>query len=189
MATQIAQDVRDIATLHQAVLGVRADTVELQNEVTAQKLQLNAAFAKLTTAKDHLKTLQDAAKTELANEQGAYNKLAQNKSALAAAIKKATAAKAALTKKIASLVAAQQNQGTIPSVYNGTPYRPMNGSVFAGASAARASSRNRRSATARTSTRASTSSRRTARRSMRAAREPCSMSAGTTPMATTRPGS
>jgi murein DD-endopeptidase MepM/ murein hydrolase activator NlpD len=129
LATQIAQDVRDIATLHQAVFGVRADTIELQNEVTAQKLQLNSAFAKLSTAKDRLKSLQDAAKTELANEQGAYNKLAQNKSALAAAIRKATAAKAALAKKIAALVAAQQNQGTIPSVYNGTLEWPMNGSV------------------------------------------------------------
>ena len=129
LAAQIAQDVRDIATLHQAVLGVRADTQELQNEVTAQKLQLNTEFAKLSGAKARLKSLQNRASAELASEQAAYDKLARNKGALAAAIERATAAKAALKKKIAGLVAAQQSQGNIPSVYNGTLSWPMNGSV------------------------------------------------------------
>ena len=129
LAAQIAQGAREVAAVHQAVLAVRADTAELRGLVLDQKKLLDAQLAELKADQAKVKALQDEAAKHLAIEQAAYNKLASNKKALAAAIARATAAKAALLKKIDRLRAAQRTQGNIPSVYNGTLSWPMVGQV------------------------------------------------------------
>jgi len=129
LADQIVADIRAVAAIHEAVLGVRADTLELRGLVAQQKTQLDSELARLKAAQAKLKSLQDSAKAQLANERGSYSKLAQNKTHLAAAIRKATAAKAALKKKIDRLAAEQRRAGSIPSIYNGSLSWPMAGSV------------------------------------------------------------
>jgi murein DD-endopeptidase MepM/ murein hydrolase activator NlpD len=129
LAQQITQDVRDIAALHQAVMGVRADTEELRGLVADEKKALDGELADLTAARNKLKALQSKAAAALAAERAAYNRLASNKQSLASAIRRATAAKAALAKKIDRLRAAQRNLGRIPSVYNGTLSWPMSGVI------------------------------------------------------------
>ena len=129
LAEQIVQDVRDVAALHQAVMGVRAQTEELRSLVADQKKQLDGDLVELRSAQAKLKAVQRQVAAALAEEKRAYQKLASNKQALAAAIKKATAAKAALAKKIDRLKEAQRNAGRLPSVYNGTLIWPMSGNV------------------------------------------------------------
>ncbi len=129
LADQIVADIRDVAAIHAAVLQVRADTVELRGLVAQQKTQLDGELAKMKATQAKLKSLQDQAKAQLANERGSYSQLARNKASLAAAIRKATAAKAALKKKIDRLAAERARAGSIPSIYNGTLAWPMSGSV------------------------------------------------------------
>jgi murein DD-endopeptidase MepM/ murein hydrolase activator NlpD len=131
LAQQIGQDVRDLAGLHQIVLVTQNDTIELQGLVADQKKELDSQFAELSVAKVKLQGLQHQAAAQIAAERGSYNQLASNKSRLANAIRTATAAKAALIKKIDKLKAeaAQKAVGRIPSVYNGTLVWPMVGNV------------------------------------------------------------
>jgi murein DD-endopeptidase MepM/ murein hydrolase activator NlpD len=129
LAQQITQDVRDIAALHQAVMGVRADTEELRGLVGDEKKALDAELADVTAARTRLKGLQAKAAAALAAERAAYERLASNKKSLAAAIKRATAARAALAKKIDRIRQAQRNLGHIPSIYNGTLSWPMSGII------------------------------------------------------------
>ena len=129
LAEQITQDVRDIAAIHQVVLGTRADTEELRGLVLEQKRELDGQLAELTAARTKLKGLQRQAAAAVAAERAEYQRLASNKTKLAAAIRTATAAKAALVKKIDKLREAQRNVGRIPSVYNGTLIWPMSGNV------------------------------------------------------------
>ena len=129
LAQQITQDVRDVAAIHQVVLGTRADTEDLRGLVLEQKQELDGQLAELTAARTKLKGLQRQAAAAVADEQAQYQRLASNKTKLAAAIRTATAARAALAKKIDKLREAQRNQGRIPSVYNGTLIWPMSGNV------------------------------------------------------------
>jgi murein DD-endopeptidase MepM/ murein hydrolase activator NlpD len=129
LAGQITQDVRDVAALHQVVLGVRASTDELRGLVADQKKELDGQLAELRAAQAKLRTLQRQAATAVAQEKAEYERLASNKAALAAAIKRSTAARAALAKRIDKLREAQKNAGRIPSVYNGTLSWPMGGNV------------------------------------------------------------
>ncbi len=129
LASQIVQDVHQVAALHQAVLGVRADTEELRGLVGQEKVVLDAQLLQLAAAQARLKKLQAAARTQLAAERASYNRLAANKSSLAAAIRRATAAKAALAKRIDRLRAAASSRGNVPSIYNGTLNWPMSGSI------------------------------------------------------------
>ncbi len=129
LAQQITQDVRDVAAIHQVVLGTRADTEDLRGLVLEQKQELDGQLAELTAARTKLKGLQRQAAAAVAAEQAQYQRLASNKTKLAAAIRTATAARAALAKKIDKLREAQRNQGRIPSVYNGTLIWPMSGNV------------------------------------------------------------
>lgn len=129
LADQITRDVREIAALHQVVLGSRGETAEVRGLVAQQKVELDAQLAELKAAQAKLKALQKKAAGAVAEESSRYRQLASNKSKLAAAIKRATAAKAALAKKIDQLRDQQSNAGRIPSVYNGTLAWPMGGNV------------------------------------------------------------
>jgi murein DD-endopeptidase MepM/ murein hydrolase activator NlpD len=129
LAQQIVQDVRDVAALHQAVMSVWADTQDLRGLVADQKKELDGDLSDLKAAQAKLRTIQQRISDQLGNEQGDYQRLAANKTSLAAAIKKATAAKAALAKRIDKLKAAQRQAGRIPSVYNGTLQWPMAGNI------------------------------------------------------------
>jgi murein DD-endopeptidase MepM/ murein hydrolase activator NlpD len=129
LAAQIAGDVRDIASLHQAVLGVRASTETLRDGVVAQKDQLDAQLVQLKAAEAAVRALQKKAQAQLDAQRGRYDELASNKATLAAAIRRAAAAKAALQRRIDRLVAAQRTRGRIPSAYNGTLSWPMGGDI------------------------------------------------------------
>src|SRR5262249_37833462 len=104
-------------------------TDELRSEVADQKKELDSQLADLKAAQTKLKGLQKQAASALADQQAEYQRLASNKTRLAAAIKAATAAKAALAKRIDNLRAEQAQAGRIPSVYNGTLSWPMAGNV------------------------------------------------------------
>jgi murein DD-endopeptidase MepM/ murein hydrolase activator NlpD len=129
LAQEIVQDVRDVASLHTAVMGVRADTQDLRSLVADQKKELDGDLSDLKTAQSKLKTIRKRVSDMLDSQQADYQHLAANKSSLAAAIKTATAAKAALAKRIDKLKAAQRQAGRIPSVYNGTLQWPMAGNI------------------------------------------------------------
>lgn len=129
LAQQITQDVLDLRAIHQVVLGTRADTEELRGLVGQQKHELDGELADLKAAQAKLKDLQRQAAAVVAGEQAQYQSLASSKSRLAAAIRTATAAKAALAKRIDRLRDLQRNAGRIPSVYNGTLAWPMSGNI------------------------------------------------------------
>jgi murein DD-endopeptidase MepM/ murein hydrolase activator NlpD len=129
LAEQIQTDVREDQQLHQDDFGENAETEDLRTQITAQKAELDGQLADLKAAQAKLKNLQQQAADALAAERNEYNRLAANKTKLAAAIRTATAAKAALAKRIDKLREEQRNQGHIPSVYNGTLNWPMAGNV------------------------------------------------------------
>ncbi|MEO6207374.1 MAG: peptidoglycan DD-metalloendopeptidase family protein [Candidatus Limnocylindrales bacterium] len=129
LAADIVQNVREVGALHQAVLAVRAETEDLRGLVTAQKKELDGDLSDLKAAQAKLKAIRNEIAASLANQKRDYDRLASNKTALAAAIKRATAAKAALAKRIDKLRDEQRNAGRIPSVYNGTLNWPMQGRI------------------------------------------------------------
>jgi len=129
LAEQIRTDASEIRQIHQAVLGVRGETEELRGLVADQKKELDGQLTELKAAQAKLRNLQKQAADAVAAERGEYQRLAANKTRLAAAIRTATAARAALAKRIDKLREEQRNQGRIPSVYNGTLSWPMAGNV------------------------------------------------------------
>lgn len=129
LAEQIRSDVQEISALHQAVFSVKAETEDLRGLVAAQKQELDGQLADLKAAQTKLRALQKQAAAAVAAERSEYQRLAANRTRLAAAIRTATAAKAALAKRIDRLREEQRNAGRIPSVYNGTLAWPMSGNV------------------------------------------------------------
>ena len=129
LAEQITQDFREIAAIHQVVLGTRADTDELRGLVVQEKQELDGQLLELKAAQAKLAGLQRRAASAVAAENAEYQRLASNKNRLAAAIERATAAKAALARRIDRLRDQQRNIGRIPSVYNGTLSWPMSGDI------------------------------------------------------------
>jgi murein DD-endopeptidase MepM/ murein hydrolase activator NlpD len=129
LAEQITQDIRDLAVLHQIVSDTRADTDQLRGLVADQKKELDSQLSELKGAQAKLLVLRRQAAAVLASEKADYQRLASNRTRLAAAIRTASAAKVALAKRIDKLREAQRNLGRIPSVYNGTLTWPMGGNI------------------------------------------------------------
>jgi murein DD-endopeptidase MepM/ murein hydrolase activator NlpD len=129
LAGKIADDRATLFAIHQTVLETLASTDQIRQATAVQKQALDLQLADLRDAKARLQQLQQQSKAALASEQGDYAKLATNKTSLAQAIAKADAAKKALQAKIDALVAAQFQQGGIPSQYSGSLIWPMSGSV------------------------------------------------------------
>lgn len=129
LAQQIAQDRATLLALHQTVLATRDQTDALRQQTAVQKQQLDARIADLKAAQAQLARLEAAAKAALASEKASYVQMSANKASLRHALAVAAAAKKRLQAKIDRLVAAQFNQGNIPSQYNGTLAWPMAGTI------------------------------------------------------------
>jgi murein DD-endopeptidase MepM/ murein hydrolase activator NlpD len=129
LARQVAEDQATLDSLHQTVESARADTNTIRQETAVQKAKLDQRLADLRDTQAKLRKLEAAAKAALAAQRAEYAQMAAHKAHMRQALAAAAAAKARLQKKINRLVAAQFNQGNIPSQYNGTLRWPMPGTI------------------------------------------------------------
>ncbi|MBM4409616.1 MAG: hypothetical protein FJ038_13705 [Chloroflexi bacterium] len=140
LARQIVEDIRGLSALHQEILGTRAETEVLRDEIAARKVTLDGQLVELKDAEARLSDFRKKAAAALADERAEYTRLAENKQALAAAIAKSSAARESLTDRIDSIVARKKKErealaasgadfGSIPSRYSGTLIWPMGGYV------------------------------------------------------------
>ncbi len=129
LARQIAADRETLLALHQTVEATRADTNTIRQETALQKQKLDRRMEELKRESAKLRKLEKQAKAALAEQRAEYQKLAANKAKLRKALAATAAARRALQRKIDRLVAAQANNGNIPSRYNGTLIWPMAGTV------------------------------------------------------------
>ena len=110
LARQIVEDIRDLAALHQEILGTKADTELLRDEIGSRKVQLDGQLDELNEAEAKLADLQKKAAAALAEERAEYSELAKNKAALEAAIAKSAAARESLTDKIDAIVSQKKRE-------------------------------------------------------------------------------
>lgn len=129
LAEQIMRDQEVLAAIHETVTLTRAETDKLRIETAAQKVELDARLVELKEAQEALRVLEKRTERILAEQKASYARLAANKSALAAAMGRAQAAKASIAAKIDKLIEQQRQRGNIPSEYNGTLEWPMNGTI------------------------------------------------------------
>ncbi len=129
LAEQIEKDQSTLAAIHQTVEETRVATDDLRTETAHQRTKLNVQLRELKAAQAELKRLEAETARALKIQKQAYAKLLANKKDLAKAIAATNAAKAALSKRISSLVAEQAALGNIPSEYNGSLAWPMVGDV------------------------------------------------------------
>jgi murein DD-endopeptidase MepM/ murein hydrolase activator NlpD len=129
LAEQIEKDQTTLAAIHQTVEDTRVATDGLRVETAAQKAKLDGQLKELKAAQAELKRLEAETARALQIQKQAFAKLVANKKNLAKAIAATSAAKAALARRISSLVNAQYASGNIPSRYNGTLIWPMQGTI------------------------------------------------------------
>ncbi len=129
LADQIESDQRALAQIEQNVLMTRLATKELAEQAAAQKKQLDAQVTQLNGARAQLGILKRQMQEQLAAQQAAEQKLAKNKSELAATIRANGKALDDLGARIDKLVGEQGADGRIPSEYNGTLDWPMGGVI------------------------------------------------------------
>lgn len=129
LADQIVADQKVLVVLHQTVEATRSQVDTARSTADAQHTALQGQLASLADAQARLATLEKETRRLLALQQAQYAKMAQDKTKLAAAIAAAEKAEAALRKKIDQLVKERANNGSIPSVYNGTLDWPMSGTI------------------------------------------------------------
>ncbi len=129
LAEQIVRDQEALAVMHQNTEATRVRTDELRLETAARKVQLDASLKELKAAKAELRKLEKATKRALDAQRQLYAQVLANKRDAAKALAAADAAQKKLAGKIAKIVAAQAQQGNIPSEYNGTLRWPMPGTV------------------------------------------------------------
>lgn len=110
LARQIVEDIRELSALHQEIMGTKADTEVLRDEIAARKTQLDSQLAELKDAQARLAELQKKAAAALAEERQEYARLAKNKTALAAAIARSSAARESLTDRIDGIVAQKKKE-------------------------------------------------------------------------------
>ncbi len=129
LARQVSEDQATLLSLHQTVESARADTNLIRQQTAVQKQKLDQRLAELKKAQAKLRKLEAAAKATLADQRAQYSRMAANKASMQRSLAAAAAAKKRLQKKIDRLVAAQYNQGHIPSQYSGTLAWPMSGAI------------------------------------------------------------
>jgi murein DD-endopeptidase MepM/ murein hydrolase activator NlpD len=129
LAERIKQDQETLAALHRTVEQTRTHTNVVRQETAVQKKKLDAQLLELKAAQARLKALEAETKKILQEQKAAYARLAANKKALQASIRKTTAAKASLARKINEIIRRQQQAGNIPSQYNGQLRWPMSGAI------------------------------------------------------------
>jgi murein DD-endopeptidase MepM/ murein hydrolase activator NlpD len=129
LARQVAEDRATLLSLHDTVVAARADTNYIRQQTAVQKSKLDQRLADLRQTQAQLRKLEAAAKAALAAEQADYAQMAADGAHMRRTLAAAAAAKKRLQKKIDRLIAAQYNQGNIPSEYNGTLRWPMPGTI------------------------------------------------------------
>jgi murein DD-endopeptidase MepM/ murein hydrolase activator NlpD len=129
LASQIAQDRATLLALHQTVEGAREQTDVIRQQTQVQKQKLDLRIKDLKKAQARLVKLEKAAKAALAAQQAQYAKMAADKTKLRRAMAEAAAAKKRLQRQINRLVAAQFDDGNIPSQFSGSFRWPMPGTV------------------------------------------------------------
>jgi murein DD-endopeptidase MepM/ murein hydrolase activator NlpD len=132
LARQITKDEETLASIHEAVRGMRVRTDELRKETAAQKRALDAALVELQETKAQLKKLEKRVAKALKEQQARYASLARNKANAAAIIRKAAADQKQLSRKIEALIEKQVKRGNIPSRYNGSMQWPMKSFTVSG---------------------------------------------------------
>ncbi len=132
LARQVSQDQATLLSLHQTVESSRAETNVIRQQTAVQKQKLDQRLVELKKAQAKLRKLEAAAKAQLAAQRSQYSRMAANATRMHRTLAAAAAAKKKLQKKINRLVAAQYNQGHIPSQYNGTLAWPMPGAITQG---------------------------------------------------------
>jgi murein DD-endopeptidase MepM/ murein hydrolase activator NlpD len=129
LADQIMKDQETLAALHATVLATRKETNVIRQETAVHKKALDRQLAELKKAQERLKQLEAETARILKEQKAAYARLAANKKALNASIAKTARAKAALQRKINSIIRSQRQRGNIPSQYNGSLRWPMSGRI------------------------------------------------------------
>ncbi len=129
LAQQIALDRETLLSLHRTVETTRGETNTLRQAQAVQKQKLDRRMGELRDEQARLKRLEKAAKAALAAQKARYAKLARDEARLRKALAATAAARRKLERRIDRLVAAQANQGNIPSRYNGTLRWPMPGVI------------------------------------------------------------
>ena len=129
LARQVAEDQATLLSLHDTVVAARADTDYIRQQTAVQKSKLDQRLADLRQTQAQLRKLEAAAKAALAGEQADYAQMAADAAHMRRTLAAAAAAKKRLQRKIDRLIAAQYNQGNIPSEYNGTLRWPMPGTI------------------------------------------------------------
>lgn len=110
LARQIVDDIRELSALHQEIMGTKAETEVLRDEIAARKTILDGQLVELRDAQARLSELQKKAAAALAEERAEYTRLAKNKEALAAAIARSSAARESLTDRIDTIVAQKKKE-------------------------------------------------------------------------------
>jgi murein DD-endopeptidase MepM/ murein hydrolase activator NlpD len=129
LAEAITRDRETLAALEVSVRSTREQTDRLRLETAAQQRKLDRQLAELKAAQKELRTLERETSRALAKQRAAYAKLAKNEAALKKAIAADAKAQNQLQTKIDDLVRAEQEQGNIPSSYNGTFIWPHAGRI------------------------------------------------------------
>jgi len=129
VADKIRQDQEILANLRQTVDDANSANKQITDQVGGQKKELDDQNAQLLKAQSDLASLTKQLKGQLAQQQAADAKLANNKAALDATIRSNGQALDDLANKIDSMVAQQGGSGRIPSKYSGQLHWPMGGLV------------------------------------------------------------
>jgi murein DD-endopeptidase MepM/ murein hydrolase activator NlpD len=129
LAAQVAEDRETLLSLHATVEEARAATNTLRQETAVQKQKLDQRLKELKAAQARLRQLERQAEAALRAQRAQYARMAADEKKMRRALAATAAAKSRLQHKINRLVAAQFNQGNIPSKFNGTLRWPMGGVV------------------------------------------------------------
>ncbi|HVL53024.1 MAG TPA: peptidoglycan DD-metalloendopeptidase family protein, partial [Vitreimonas sp.] len=129
LADRIKKDQETLAALHATVEATRKQTNLLRQETAVHKKALDRQLLELEAAQERLKQLEAETAQLLSEQKTDYARLAANKEALEASIKKTRAAKSALSREIREIIRKQEQAGNIPSKYNGTLKWPMVGRI------------------------------------------------------------
>jgi len=129
LADEIGRDQQILAEMRGTVEMAGTANAQLKDQVGAQQKSLDDEQTQLAATQDQLNSLTAQLETQLAQQQAADSKLAQDKAALAAAIQSNGQAMDNLAARIDQLVKQQGGAGKIPSQYSGTLKWPMGGLV------------------------------------------------------------
>lgn len=129
LAQQIQSDEADLVQLEQNVSLAADATRQMTDQAAADKNALDVQAQQLAASEAQLQDMKTTLESQLAGYQASQEKLAQNKTALNAAIESNGKALDQLGAKIDSYIKQQSGAGRIPSEYNGSLKWPMAGVI------------------------------------------------------------